>query len=446
MRLPKLLATLVAAAPLLLVSSSAFAWKHTGFAWCDDGELPIPYYVGDYVEDSLPEGATLTILADSYAAWPAAAPCAGVGGTFMGMCDNTPFILDYQNRDTFDDPADELDAGVLGLTQSRTQGDICFVENGQVYYHLSDTDIQFNNDIDWALDSEIDGGQCNGETSLQAVATHEIGHSLGLDHSCEQNEVCTDQDLAEATMFWSTGACDDHGSTPNDDDKESINHLYGPHADVVCNHELDPNDPDTLAFGIVPWTIRCSINSNNRPQITDVTWQWGDGETTLGLDVEHTYTTEGNFTVQVLVDGESDSCGAWASTTRKVGYVRSCDVPKPEFTASHVNGLEYEFRNDTNVSTYGCIFNIEWDVFEAGGTEPIAELSAWEPKFTFPDAGDYHIVLNVGGPAGTGAADITMTAENTRGEGYGSCSTAPADLGAVALLVGLLALRRRRSS
>jgi hypothetical protein len=57
----------------------------------------------------------------------------------------------------------------------------------------------------------------------------------------------------------------------------------------------------------------------------------------------------------------------------------------------------------------------------------------------------YRVVLNVGGPAGTGAAALAIDARNLRGEGYGSCSNLAFGAGGLAAAaIAALATRRRR--
>lgn len=434
---------------LLALPSSAFAWKHNQQAWCTEGDLPIKYWVSDYLEDSLPPGYPPEAIAAAYAVWENEAPCSGISAEYQGVCENTDYIpSDFENRHTFDDPGDTLDGAVLAATVTTPQGggQVCFELDGQLYYDIRDSDIVYNNDVDWATVDQVRTGTCNGEHPMQAVAVHEIGHQLGLGHSCDEGEPCTSQDLLEATMFWTGGPCDLSQLDLSSDDIEGINQLYGTPVSIECNRELDPDDPNTIALGNVPFEIKCSVVTKNRDEVAKATWNWGDGGSSEGFDVTHTYTTAGNFTLRVLIEGTSDACGDWSSSDSRVAYVRACAVPEPEFVLNHNNGLTYELRNETDVSVYGCIYDIQWDIYDSGGTL-LDSLTAWEPKYEFPEEGTYRIVLNVGGPAGTGAAEIEFEARDYAGEGYGGCNTAGlgGGLGLAFLGLGALGLRRRRA-
>jgi len=249
-------------------------------------------------------------------------------------------------------------------------------------------------------------------------------------------------------MFWSAGTCAKARSVINPDDIDAITAIYGPYATFQCSREIEPGNSDTTAFGVIPFEIKCSVISKNIEEIGNVEWYWGDGNTTTGLNVAHEYTTTGNYTVTALIQGENDACGEWDYNHRRVSYVRACDIPQAESTYSHIDGLTYQLLNETDVSVYGCIYNIQWDIFTESGTEPIASLQAWEPQFTFPEEGTYRVVLNVGGPAGIGAAELMVDAKQYRGEGYGGCNAAamaaPAGLGGLFLFaVTAVGLRRR---
>ena len=84
---------------------------------------------------------------------------------------------------------------------------------------------------------------------------------------------------------------------------------------------------------------------------------------------------------------------------------------------------------------------------DAATGEPIDTVAAWAPQYTFPDPGTYTVVLNVGGLAGTGAAEATFAvkAGNNASTG-GACSqVGGAGAGALLLSLGLLGIRRRQS-
>ena len=52
------------------------------------------------------------------------------------------------------------------------------------------------------------------------------------------------------------------------------------------------------------------------------------------------------------------------------------------FTAEHHEGLVYQMVNQADISVYGCIDQIQWDVFQ--GDELIKSVSAWSPKSSSP--------------------------------------------------------------
>jgi hypothetical protein len=211
----------------------------------------------------------------------------------------------------------------------------------------------------------------------------------------------------------------------------------------LCSHRLDADEPESVAVGVVPFELRCSLAYPNLEAITSVDWSWGDGNSSTGIQGSHEYTTDGNFTVRMCAKGEGD-LGEWQHCVSRVSHVRACDMPDVGFSYEVVDGNTVQFFNETDLRTWGCIFDVQWDIFQGTDTsgEPYATLNAWEPEFVFEEKGEYTIVLNVGGLAGTSAAQLTLTA----GAGAGGCSHlgfgGGAGLAGASLL--LLALRRRR--
>lgn len=444
---------------------TARAWTHTGFAWVPQEDFPVPYYVAgrqdceNTVVDALPDPDNYCkeFIQQGHQTWHDQAACAAVSSEYQGENPNIGFFIDYNNYVSFDDPGpdgdittraddDITDAGTLAVTRSNP-GRQLFTFNGKVYHQNTDADIVFENDINFGTPDEMETG-CNGKIDILGVGTHEIGHLYGMGHSCEEGDPCQDPILRSATMFWTTDSCTTAADDLNEDDIEGITALYGPSASFACSNQLS----DDLALGVVPFDLKCSVVSDYLEEITSVEWHWGDGsDTSSGLNASHTYTEQGNFTVEVDVNGDREACGpeGWSNEFRKVGFVRACDVPAPEFTVEHVDGLEYQMLNDTDVSVYGCYSNIQWEIYKGGSVtgEPIAELSysGWEPKITFPDEGTYTIVLNLGGPGGTGAATVTLDAKDYRGEGYSACDSTGGS-GAGLAAGGLLALVLRRKT
>jgi hypothetical protein len=428
----------------LIAPSQAMAWEHLLHAWLPE-DMPLEFLVAPEkdCEETVPADYCLQATQDAWDVWMAT-PCVEFEAVYGGECPNVGY--DPSNGElynTFNDPDDELDGGALAAALTVAAG-LAFQLDGINYEHAFDSDIVYNDNSTFDTRERIADNQCNGGFDMVSIAVHEIGHTLGLGHTCEENDICTDPQLFNAIMFWTGSSC--MNLNPNEDDLEGLTALYGPYAGFECSHTVS----DDLVVGVVPFDLKCVITAEFVNEVVNAEWRFGDGGNESSLAATHTYTEPGNYTVQVTVEGERAECGdeGWEYNFRRVGYVRACGLPNVEFGYEHVDGLTYQMLNETDVSVYGCIQDIQWNVYKGSTTDgtPIVDpVKAWEPLLTFPDEGTYTVVASVAGPAGTSAAKLTYEVTTQRGEGRGCNGTGTGPLGWTGALLGLalLGLRRR---
>jgi len=437
---------------LLISLNSAFAWNHTLKLW-HRNEMPLKWYISDYrmTETSLSEEYQLQQIFDSYDNWVDDVACAQLSHSFEGIREGHhaggQSGSDNLNTFYYDDPKDIQGAGVLAVTYTVSSGLIAFNRDGSTYRYASDSDIVFTKDVDWISSSDLEN--CSG-TPIEAVTTHEIGHQWGMDHSCEENEVtaglCGDQELLDANMFWSAPSCASFSPEEvfTDDDVEGMTALYGPYATFNAS---------TDTYGGVPLEVCFELSSTS--DISEVEWIFGDGQAeNVTVDdpedytICHTYTEKGQFTINVTIKGQSDTCGEWQYTDRERSMIVACEPPQP---GSGFDGLfstetlEGEGRilqmiNQADTTVYGCIDQVSWDVYQ--GETLVKSVSAWSPKIEFPEDGDYKIVLSLGGPGGETVDELTVSVSNSP---KGGCAAVSGG-GMLAGFIGLIgvALRRRR--
>ena len=449
---------------LLLFSSSAFAWKHTGNVWSRD-ELPLRWYISDYISEvvddvectsgcaeQMPSSYQYEVIDTSYNNWISGAPCGQLSHEYQRVYDDVPHnngrdSSDQRNIFYFDDPNDEQGGGVLGVTYTQSTGQIAFNRDGKIYRYSFDSDIVFSSDVNWIKTPDLDI-DCSG-TPLEAVATHEIGHQWGMGHSCEENEVsaglCEDSVLRNANMFWAAPQCLDFNPDVvfTSDDIQGMTALYGPYATF---------DASTATYGGVPLTVCFELSSSSA--VSEVEWLYGDGlgdTFTSGSDdlyeTCHTYAEKGQYTVNVTIRGESDDCDEWEYTDRERAMVVVCEQPQPAkgfeglFTYEAVEDLTYRLINQADTTVYGCIDEIQWDVYDSN-LEKIRSVNAWSPKIDFAaeGPGEYKVVLTLGGPGGEVAEELSVFVEENTSSGCASVAGA----GMVAALLPLLGLVRRR--
>jgi hypothetical protein len=447
----------MSALAILALVEPALAWKHNSVVWRAD-EIPVVWYMDDDPEDSLPGEDLQVVLQESYDAWDIA-ECAHVSDLYSGTGDYGIETNDGVNAIYWDDPGDDCDPGVLAHTVNSPAGGTTQIA-GQTYYYIADGDITFNNDVDWATFDQITSGNCNSEMPVNGVATHEMGHWYGLGHSCDDGELCNDELKRDATMFWQAqGACDVEGDTPNEDDITGLTALYGPSGsfDVQAGTSRSGGTPLDFCVELTSEQVILSADVN-----------WGDGTDHGTLDeLCHTYEKAGQFTVTVAMDLEDPICGSYPTSTSELAYVLACEPPKPEegadgfFTMEPVEGLTWQTINRSDVSVYGCLDTIEWQVYRGTSDADIGEanlvdlngdeaegagIGAWSPKISFPEPGDYVVMLNVGGPGGLTGSWVHVAVEEIKSEGGGCGCDAGSGLASLAgvLVAAASAARRRR--
>lgn len=179
-----------------------------------DGQ-PISYMVGSQGGGGVTADEFRAVIGRSFATW-AAVPTAAATFTQAGVSDRQPGDNDGVTLLAFD-TRPELDRtlGATSYTIDATTGT------------LLEADVFFNASFPWSVAS---GGQ-GGRYDLESIATHEIGHLLGLGHSAlgETEQVGTGRRVlsAGAIMFpiaFSPGNIDGRRLQP--DDIAGISDIY----------------------------------------------------------------------------------------------------------------------------------------------------------------------------------------------------------------------------
>jgi PKD repeat protein len=149
------------------------------------------------------------------------------------------------------------------------------------------------------------------------------------------------------------------------------------------------NMPPTadFTFTIDGLTVIFTDQSSD-PDGTIESWSWdfGDGKTSSALNVGHTFTAAGTYTVTLMV---TDNQSAVDSISKDVTVSSESTAPEADFTFD-VNGLSVSFTDESrDPDPDGTITAWSWD-FGDGGTS-----TQQNPNYTYASSGTYTVTLTV---------------------------------------------------
>jgi hypothetical protein len=182
-----------------------------------DAGQPVAYQVAGH-DSALGESASLGALDAALAAW------TNVSGAtiVLARAEPTapaPLFCDGISQIVFDDPFREMPnpvqcSGVLALGGYCTSSERGLVDDVE-YFHISEGNITFNKGF----------GACGfwNEANLAEVATHELGHTIGIGHSSESDTA--PPELKDATMYY-RAHFDGRGASVHADDIAAVRAIY----------------------------------------------------------------------------------------------------------------------------------------------------------------------------------------------------------------------------
>jgi len=217
---------------------SEFTLRIPASRWFEpDANTPVGLDLDPGGDVDLGPVASTAAVEDGMAAWSNVVSAGIVIEVAGSLTTPAPiFGCDGQSQINFNDPYNEIGApsgcsGILALGAVCTTPAQTVVVNGTLFHRITEGDVTFADGFPPSCDFKL---PCN----FAEVATHEVGHAIGLLHSSNDPSE-SDPALAEATMYF-RASFDGRCAGLKLDDIAGISFMYpgGP----CGNGALDPNE------------------------------------------------------------------------------------------------------------------------------------------------------------------------------------------------------------
>lgn len=399
----------------------ALASGLTGARWAPD-EMPLPVSI---------DGATCPQGLDCDAALEAA-----LSRWLVGPCDDVSFDNTGAAGTLGGAPApldivfvEGLSSETPAVTLLQTDGVLPF---GAFVERIVQAEVRLDGTVAWGDEDAVSSASCEDIYSLEAALSREVGVALGIESSV----------LPALAPCASADEIDPSGLA-------RLASLYAPRASFACV----PESADEVV-GALPLTMSCVLDAAESLTPDEAQWRFGDGGNAEGSVVQHTYETAGNHTVSVTFPSDNACVTDANERVDRVGYVRACDAPDVSFGFNHIGGLDYRVENRTDVSVYGCVLDIWWNVYKGTSTNGrllAGPIHTWEPSIVLPEEGDYTVEVTVEAIGGSATVTRRLAAEGGLGDGYQRTSLgtlcahgAPLTISSLGAWMLLFAALRRR--
>lgn len=152
---------------------------------------------------------------------------------------------------------------------------------------------------------------------------------------------------------------------------------------VTQNVVVYPNPSNSFSVSAVCTGTAASFTNNSSissGSISSYNWSFGDGNRSSLRSPNHTYTTDGNYTVQLITVSDQ---GCRDTSSKQLDIY---ELPDPDFSASAVClGQGVNFTNQSSISSGSLSYN--WDFGDGFSS------SQTSPSYTYSSAGTYTVTL-----------------------------------------------------